>query len=345
MPCYDCTSLGYGVNCQDCSRFVADIPMTPPSSPASGTSFSFEFASPLEATLPTPDMPLSSEYSSPDTTQASWNWLKLGTAETTTKTSRFNWADFSANDDASNESTAESEDTATSDSDAETEICDNRLLSQCFVCSMVPYGAFCTNCDQIQASKAIILATPPAAAWPVTDRLGDWDGEKIPEEKLLQNLDMELFELINVPHELDEWGRRVWDDCGRRILYYQNSDGETVIGGYEAWYPCSVVGDYEEPDDYRVGKPIHNTPIDNDAQNSDYDYFSVLDEKDIADEDHGCTLHFEDDHACALAYEQQRFAQFLAASDEEQPQFSSDNERIAAWIASFSVADDEGICG
>ena len=338
MPCYDCTSLGYGVSCQDCSRFVAVSPMTPFSSPNSDNSFSFDFTSPSKSTLPAPDLSLSSEYSAPATT-----WVKLGTAERTTKTSRFNWADFSTNDNASRKYTAGSEDTATSNSDAETEICNNELYPQCFVCSMVPYGALCTNCDQIQKSKAITLATPPAAAWPVTDRLGDWDGENIPEEKLLQNLDMELFELINVPHELDEWGRRIYNDCGHRILYYQNSDGETVMG-YEAWYPSSVTGDYEEPDDFRVGKAVHNAPIDNDGQESDCEYFSALDEKDIADEEHGCTLHFEDDDTCALDYEQQRFAHFLAASDEELPQFSSDKERIVAWIASTSVADDEGLC-
>ena len=349
MPCYDCSSLGYGASCQACSRFVAVSPMTPASSPTSDTSFSFEFTSPLKATLPAPDMPLSSEYSSPATTQ-SWNWLKLETAEPTTKNSRFNWADLSANDSASDtasdDSTAESESTATSDSDAETEIYNNNPHPQCPVCTMVPYGALCTNCSQIQTSKAITLATPPAAAWPITHKLGDWDGQKIPEEKLLQTLDMELFELINVPHELDEWGHRVWDDCGRRILYYENSDGETVIGGYEAWYPSSVTGEFEEPDEYRVGKVVHNAPINNDDQQSDYEYFSTLeDEKDIADKDYGCTLHSEDDDACALDYEQQRFAQYLAASDEELPHFSLDKERIAAWVASFSVADDGGFCG
>ena len=157
---------------------------------------------------------------------------------------------------------------------------------------------------------------------------------------------MELFDLLNVPHELDEDGRRVWDDCGRRILYYQNSDGETVIGGYEAWYPCSVTGEYEEPDEYRVGKPIHHAPINNDDQQPDYECFSTLeDEKDIADEDYGCTLHSKDDETCTLNYSQQRFAQFLAASDEDLPQFSSNKARIAAWIASFSGADDEGLCG
>ena len=157
---------------------------------------------------------------------------------------------------------------------------------------------------------------------------------------------MELFDLINVPHELDECGRRVWDDCGRRILYYENSDGETVIGGYEAWYPCSVTGEFEEPDECRAGKVVHNAPIDNnDDQEPDYEYSSALDERDIADEDYGCTLHSKDDDACTLDYEQGRFAQFLAASDEELPHFSLDKERIAAWIASFPVADDEGLCG
>ena len=342
MPCYDCTSLGYGASCQDCSRFVAVSPRTPTPPPTSDTSFSFEYASPLKATLPELDMALSSKYSSPATPPPHWNWLKLETAKPTTKTSRFNWADLSANDSASDDSTAESESTAPSDSDAETVIDNPNLRPQCFVCTMVPYGALCTNCSQIKTSKAITLATPPAASWPVTRKLGDWDGEKIPEEKLLQNLDMELFDLINVPHELDEWGRRVWDDCGRRILYCQNSDGETVIGGYEAWYPCSVTGEYEEPDEYRVGKPIHHASIDNDDQQSDYECFSTLeDEQNIADEDYGCTFHSENDDTCTLDHSQQRFAQYLAASDEDLPQISSNKERIAAWIASFSVADDK----
>ena len=319
--------------------------MTPASSPTSDTSFSFEFPSPLKATLPNLDMPLSSEYSSPTNPHSRLDWLKLSTAEPTTKTSRFNWVELSANDSASDDSTSESEDTIPSNSDAETELYNNNLHPQCPVCTMVPYGAFCTNCSQIQTSKAITLATPPAASWPVTHKLGDWDGEKIPEEKLLQTLDMELFDLINVPHELDEWGHRVWDDCGRRILYYENSDGETVIGGYEAWYPSSVTGEYEEPDEYRVGKVVHNAPINYEDHGSDYEYFSTMeDEKDIADEDYGCTLHSEDDDACTLDYEQRRFAQFLAASDEELPHFSSDKERIAAWIANFPVADDEGLC-
>lgn len=118
---------------------------------------------------------------------------------------------------------------------------------------MVPYGALCTSCDQVQTSKAMTLATPPAAAWPILDRLGDYEGTKRPEEELLQSLDMELFELINVPHELDEWGRRVYNDCGHRIIYCVDEDGNTVMG-YEAWYPSSVTGDYEEPDDWRFGK-------------------------------------------------------------------------------------------
>lgn len=108
------------------------------------------------------------------------------------------------------------------------------------------------------------LATPPAAAWPVLHRLGDWEGTKAAEEELLQNLDMELFEQINVPHELDEWGRRVYNDCGHRILYYQDSDGNTVMG-YEAWFPCSVAGDYEESDDWRWGGQMRETAADKES--------------------------------------------------------------------------------
>ena len=42
-----------------------------------------------------------------------------------------------------------------------------------------------------------------------------------------------------------------------------------------------------------------------------------------------------------LEVEQQRFAEFLAAQDEELPQFSSDRERIAAWIATAYVAAED----
>ena len=144
----------------------------------------------------------------------------------------------------------------------------------------------------------------------MTHRLGDWEGTGALEEKLLQNLDTELFELLNVPHELDEWGRRVYDDCGYRILYYQDSDGNTALG-YEAWYPSSVLGDSEawypgtETDDEH-GQPVHH-----------------------------CATARGDDTAKFEA-EQRRFAEFLAAQDDKLPQFSSGRERITTWIASSS---------
>ena len=42
-----------------------------------------------------------------------------------------------------------------------------------------------------------------------------------------------------------------------------------------------------------------------------------------------------------MDFEQRRFADFLAAQDEELPQFASDRERIAAWIVDSSDDDDE----
>ncbi|KAF6217759.1 hypothetical protein HO133_006586 [Letharia lupina] len=233
----------------------------------------------------------------------------------------------------------------------------------CYECSMIPYGAICTKCHQIQTSRAIALATPPAAAWPVIDRLGDWTGTKKSEEELLQNLDMELFELINVPHELDEWGRRVYNDCGHRILYYQDSDGNTVMG-YEAWYPCSVTGEYEEPDDWRTGRQNRDSAVDKDAQYPEYDdcgrrtLCSAEPEGDTVTGGYeACYPNSVPDeyeepenwrtgtqaYVPMIDFEQQRLAEFLAAQEEELPQFQSDRERIAAWIATSSVADDEDV--
>ena len=221
---------------------------------------------------------------------------------------------------------------------------------------MVPYGALCANCDHIQTSKSTSLASAPEAAWPATTKLGEWEGIKAPEEKLLQNLDMELFKQINIPHELDEWGRRVYNDCGDRILYYQDSDGNTVLG-YEAWDPCSVFGDDEEPADWRAGRQTHEPEADNQAVHQGNDecrsrILTDLDEMTVitgyeawypsseADEHEQLGNHHTttQDEMPMLEMEQQRFTDFLVAQDDELPQFSSDRERITAWISTACVA-------
>ena len=336
--------LGCGKTCQDCSRFTGKAPLTAPSSPPSPSVFTFNFTSPLAITLPASEARSDLEKFFTATKKSQWGWSKLEAAEPSTKTSRFNWSeiDFTTdNDDARSFSS--------------TEFPYQRPQEECPVCSMVPYGALCTKCDQIQTSKAAASPSPPAAAWPVTTKLGDWEGTKAPEEELLQNLDMELFEQINVPHELDEWGRRVYNDCGDRILYYQDSDGNTVLG-YEAWYPCSVVGDYEEPADWRAQTHEPETE-DQEYDDCGHRIVADLDEKTVVTgyeawlpssetetEEHEQPGNYHtttQDDVFLLEIEQKRFAEFLAARDHELPQFSSDKERIAAWIATACVADDE----
>ncbi|CAD6574257.1 MAG: hypothetical protein ASARMPREDX12_006481 [Alectoria sarmentosa] len=351
MPCYECSLLGYGNTCQDCSCFAATTPMTPPSSPASEFSFTFDFKPHLETTFSAPETTFAPEYITRATKQPRWGWPELesaGLEEPSIKTCRFNWSemDFSTDENAFETLAAKHEDACSSVSDAQSELYYNGLYSHCFVCSMVPYGAVCTNCDQIQTSNAIVLATPPAAAWPIVNRLGDWNGTKAPEEELLRNLDMDLFEQINVPHELDEWGRRVYNDCGHRILYYQDSDGNTVTG-YEAWYPSSVLGDHEEADDWRAGRQaVGNEDQDlefddcDTLHSADSDEDTVVGDDEEESENWHMTIH---DDVSVIDFEQQRFAEFLAAHDEELPLFRSDRERIAAWIATSSVGDDDDL--
>ena len=344
MPCYKCSILGCGKTCQDCSRFTGKAPLTAPSSPPSPSIFTFNFTSPLGITLPASQARSDLDKFFTATKKSQWGWSKLEAAEPSTKTSRFNWSeiDFTTdNDDARSFSS--------------TEFPYKRPHEECPVCSMVPYGALCTKCGQIQTSKAAASPSPSAAAWPVTTKLGDWEGTKAPEEELLQNLDMELFEQIDVPHELDEWGPRVYNDCGDRILYYQDSDGNTVLG-YEAWYPCSVVGDYEEPADWRAGRQTHEPQ----AEIQGYDdcgrrIVADLDEKTVVTgyeawypssetEEHEQPENYHtttQDDVLLLEIEQQRFAKFLAAQDDELPQFSSDRARVAAWIATACVFDKD----
>lgn len=219
----------------------------------------------------------------------------------------------------------------------------------------------------------MVLSTPPAAAWPIVDRLGDWEGTKKPEEELLQNFDMELFELINVPEELDEWGRRVYNDSGHRMLYYVDEDGNTVvkylIEGFddcsvngESWHPCSVTDKYGEPDDGRTGRQVEDPAIEDEGEYPEYDERGRR--SMYSADSHGNTIFgsyetphpnsvisdYEDPHkghydVPMLKFEQQRLAEFLAAQDDELPQFQSDRERIAAWIATSPDADDSSGSG
>lgn len=94
------------------------------------------------------------------------------------KRSRFRWSemDFCTRENAFENLITNLEDAQSSIVNTDPVRYHNGLFSQCSVCSMVPYGAICTKCDQIQTSKSIALATPPKASWPVTQRLGDWEG-------------------------------------------------------------------------------------------------------------------------------------------------------------------------
>ena len=361
MPCYECSMLGYSVTCQACSRFTATTPMTPPSSPASSFSFSFKCTPLWGIHFPASETPFTRDDLNYAIEQLCLDRPKLeavGSQESSTRTPHFKWSEM----DFLNEQHAfDSCNINFDDAHSPVPEIEPGFHSKCAVCSMVPYGTVCTKCNQIQTSKAIAFSTLPAAAWPVTNRLGDWEAMRAPEEELLRNLDMGLFEQINVPHELDEWGRRVYNDCGHRILYYHDSDGNTVMG-YEAWYPSSVTGDYEEPDDWRTGRQIHDSAVDNEAQSSEYDDCGnlILNSAD-SDEDTvvegseswyetSATSEYEEpdiwraaglDDVPVVDFEQQRFAEFLAAQDEELPHFQSDRERIAAWIATPPATDDE----
>ena len=143
-------------------------------------------------------------------------------------------------------------------------------------------------------------------------------------------------------------------------------DGNTVIG-YEAWYPCSVIGDCEDPNDWRANSQVYDAAPDYDAPFAPHDVCARHVITDI-DDDMTVISGYEEWYSCAetsdyeqeeppnyliieqydrdsmVGFEQQRFADFIAAQDDELPQFSSNRERIAAWVASAYVAaedDDE----
>lgn len=365
MPSYEDSMLCYGIAGQDCSLFTAATPMELQPSPASDFVFSFELPSPLGTMMPVTETASTTDYFATVAKRSHWNWAKLELSEPLTKTSRFNWSemDLSTGESAFENFAASHEDAYPSLLDTGSEgyedaypsLLDtgsegyyNEFNLNCSVCSMVPYGAFCSSCNQIQTTRATVLATPPAAAWPIVDRLGGWEGHKKPEEELLQNLDMELFEQINVPHELDEWGRRVYNDCGHRIIYCVDEDGNTVMG-YEAWYPSSVTGDYEEPDDWRAGRQPEDPAVGMEVEHPEHDECGrgILDSADsdgdsvIDGYEEPETWHtVTKDDMSMVDFEEQRLAEFLAAQDEELPGFQSDRKRIAAWIATSSDDDD-----
>ena len=191
---------------------------------------------------------------------------------------------------------------------------------------MVPYGAVCSNCYQIQTSKAMTLETPPAVAWPIVDRLGDREGTRKPEEKLLQNLDVDLYERLNLPHEHDEWGYSV---------YYVDGDTNTIMG-YEPCYPDSIIGGYEENDNRCAGGRDGVAMTASDDAHSDAQ--SSTSREGECDEPESWYTITQDDLAM-MDFKHQRFAYFLAAQDHEPPRFQSDGERITEWIAASSVPD------
>lgn len=181
---------------------------------------------------------------------------------------------------------------------------------------------------------------------------------------------MQLFEQINVGHELNDWGRRVYNDSGNRLLCYQDEDGNAV-NGYEAWYPSSIIDECEDLREWHPNSHVHAAAADYEASFAPYAVCARLITTNIDDDMtvisgdetwYSCAETIEDeqedpptyltieqyDSMSMLGFEQQRLSEFLAAQDEELPRFSSDGERIAAWIANAYVAvedddeDDEG---
>lgn len=328
--------------------------MTPPSSPASDSVFPFDFTSPF-ATIPlTLQPPFSLKYPVFSTESPHLGWPSLEAAKPSTKTSRFTWSEM---DYSNSESSFKN---LSADHPVSTQLTHSKSCSECHFCSMVPYGALCTNCNRIQKSKAIALATPPAAAWPLAHTLGDREGTKAPEEALLKTLDAELFEQINVPHELDEWGRRVYNDCGHRILYYQDADGNTVVGYEGSYYSSSVISDYDDDDDdddepnhhWRAGNSevrdqtvrtdfpqqpghddvrTHPTPADPD---DDDEQKSVISGYEAWSPASTTTISFDMmTDANNPELKQRRFAEFIAEMDARKRATSEDRgERIAGWI-------------
>ena len=354
MPCYDCSMLGYSTTCTSCSPFLAGTPPITPSSPANQNTFNFDLSAPPANIFSVTEPPFAPKYSITVIAQPRSPWTNLETAEPSTKTSRFNWSEMGfSNDQNTFENLTRSSVSPKSNYD--------KPYPECPVCSLVPYGALCTSCNRIQTSKI----TPPTTFWPIPPPFCSPQDTTLPEEELLQNLDMQLFEQINVPHELDVLGRRVYDDSGNR-LYYQDEDGNTVIE-YEAWYPSSVIDDREE--DTRDCHPNNNNHV-HDAAAADYkpsyaaQYVCARPIMTYINDDDDTTIisgnktwyscpktinynqeeppdhHYDSDSS--FEFEQQRFAEFLAARDDELPRFASDRERVAKWIENAYVVVDDG---
>ena len=340
------------------------MPSATPSSLVGDNVFSFDFTCPLATGLPI--IETSFTAGKPVNKQSCHTWFELEAAEPSMKKSRFNWSDIDfVNNYIFEDLTPNQIDSHSSIHDLIPGLRHKKQPTDCAVCSLVPYGAVCTKCHKVQSSKAITLATPPAIAWRVTDNFGDWEGSKALEENLLRKFDMDLFDLINVPDELDEWGRRVYNDSGDRILYYQDSDGNTVLG-YEAWYPSSVLDDDDEQSaaDWFAAVPQQtpdmaadedrctldgNTVVTVTGYDEAYYPASIIDHYYAEEAYYPASIidHYYDDPAdddtpsnkLDILEEQRRFADFLAAQDDELPQFSSDRERVAAWIAAACAPD------
>lgn len=340
--------------------------MTSPSLPASDGVFPFDFTSPLAANSLNLQAPFAAKHPVTSTESTRLGWLGLEVAEPSTKKSRFTWSEI---DYSNSENTFEK---PSANHSTSTELTHNEKSSECHFCSMVPYGALCTNCNRVQKSKAIALATPPAAAWPATHTLGDWTGTKAPEEEILRNLDAELFEQINVPHELDEWGRRVYNDCGHRILYYQDADGNTVVGYEASFYSSSVISDYcdEEPNHWRTAgssqlcdqaadievssqQPGHHDddddggavcahPIPADSDDDDNDKKSVISGYEAWSPASDTTSLGMMRDANDFNLKQRRFAEFIAEMDARK-RVSSNREDVAAWIGSACGAEGDEV--
>ena len=260
MPCYDYSMLGYSTTCTSCSPFIAGTPPTTPSSPANQIPFKFDLSTALANIFSVTEPPFTPKYSITVTEQPRPRWTSLEAAEPSTKKSRFDWSEMGF----SNSQNTFENNTRSSVPPGFTY---NEPCSECPVCSLVPYGALCTSCNQIQTSKT----TPFPIAWPTANDLGNPQGTQAPEEEqLLQNLDMQLFDQLNIPHELDDWGRRVYDESGNRVLYYQDEDGNAV-NGHEAWYPCSIIDDCQDLREWHPNSHVYAAAADYEASCAPYE--------------------------------------------------------------------------